>query len=61
MILEEFCTWLEKTTFSSNPESSSPKKYKGGVKIISSEMLKKKVIPQPLEDMSNRTIRNRNF
>lgn len=38
MILEEFCTWLEKTTFSSNPESSSPKKYKGGVKTISSEM-----------------------
>ena len=52
MILDDFCEWLKNTTFSSRPKSTSPKKYKGGVSTISSEMLQKEIIHQPLEDMS---------
>lgn len=49
MILDEFYIWLtENTTLS----SSSLKHYQGGVRTISSEMIEKKVIKLPLEEMS---------
>lgn len=50
MILDDFYDWLnENVTLS----ASSLEHYKGGVHTISSEMMKKKVIKQPLEEMTS--------
>ena len=49
MILDDFFIWLNENTVLS---PSSLKHYKGGVRTISHEMLEKKVIRIPLEEMS---------
>ncbi len=49
MILDDFYEWLKENTTLSE---SSLKHYKGGVRTISAEMLEKRVISMPLEEMS---------